>query len=110
VFDEVDAGIGGATAETVGHLIRSVADSRQVLCVTHLPQIAAFADAHFFVQKHEVGGRTETAVTRLPEPERRDEIARMLGGATAGKTARAHADEMLRAAQTRAKRRRKRRA
>jgi DNA repair protein RecN (Recombination protein N) len=96
VFDEVDAGIGGATAEVVGKQIRSVADHRQVLCVTHLPQIAAFADSHFHVAKSEVDGRTETAVSKLAGNARRDEMARMLGGVKV--TARAHAREMLEAA------------
>jgi DNA repair protein RecN (Recombination protein N) len=94
VFDEVDSGVGGATATVVGRQIRGVADHRQVLCVTHLPQIAAFADAHFHVEKHEVAGRTETNVRRLTGAARKDELARMLGG-TATARARAHAAEML---------------
>jgi len=98
VFDEVDAGIGGATAQVVGKQIRAVADTRQVLCVTHLPQIAAYADAHFHVAKSIVDGRTETAVEQLEGTARRDEISRMLGGAQLTKKARAHADEMLKAA------------
>src|SRR5207253_6109206 len=65
VFDEVDSGIGGATAHAVAAQIRAVADHRQVLCVTHLPQIAAYADHHFHVEKTEVGGRTETHVAKL---------------------------------------------
>lgn len=102
VFDEVDTGVGGATAEVVGRQIRGVADHRQVLCVTHLPQIAAFADAHFHVSKTEVDGRTETLVHELDGARRRDEMARMLGGARVTKRARAHADEMLQAARARA--------
>jgi DNA repair protein RecN (Recombination protein N) len=94
VFDEVDAGIGGATAQVVGHQIRSVADHRQVLCVTHLPQIAAFADHHFHVEKTEVAGRTETHVVRLGTTARKDELARMLGGQATSK-AKAHAAELL---------------
>ena len=100
VFDEVDTGIGGATAQVVGAQIRAVAgglDSetgRQVLCVTHLPQIAAFADHHFHVEKTEVGGRTETHVRRLSAAERKDELARMLGGHATSK-AKAHAAELL---------------
>ena len=94
VFDEVDTGIGGATAQVVGAQIRTVADHRQVLCVTHLPQIAAFADVHFHVEKREVAGRTETLVKRLSGAARKDELARMLGG-TATARARAHAAEML---------------
>ncbi len=98
VFDEVDAGIGGGTAEVVGQKIRAVAAHRQVLCVTHLPQIAALADRHFRVSKSEVEGRTETAVALLSAAARRDELARMLGGLTITAEARAHAEAMLIAA------------
>jgi DNA repair protein RecN (Recombination protein N) len=94
VFDEVDAGIGGATAQVVGSQIRAVADHRQVLCVTHLPQIAAFADHHFHVEKTELAGRTETHVRRLAAVARKDELARMLGGQATSK-AKAHAAELL---------------
>ncbi|MEZ4369010.1 MAG: hypothetical protein R2939_22425 [Kofleriaceae bacterium] len=80
VFDEVDTGIGGATAQAVGAQIRAVGDHRQVLCVTHLPQIAAFADHHLHVEKAEVAGRTETHVRPLGAAARKDELARMLGG------------------------------
>jgi DNA repair protein RecN (Recombination protein N) len=96
VFDEVDTGIGGAVAEVVGRQIRRVADGRQVICVTHLPQIAALADAHFRVEKFEKDARTETAVERLSAAERREEIARMLGGIKITSRTRAHAEEMLR--------------
>jgi DNA repair protein RecN (Recombination protein N) len=94
VFDEVDTGIGGATAQVVGSQIRSVADHRQVLCVTHLPQIAAYADQHFHVEKTELAGRTETHVRRLGAAARKDELARMLGGHATSK-AKAHAAELL---------------
>lgn len=94
VFDEVDTGIGGATAQVVGVQIRAVADHRQVLCVTHLPQIAAYADHHFHVEKTELGGRTETQVRKLTGAARKDELARMLGGQATSK-ARAHAAELL---------------
>jgi DNA repair protein RecN (Recombination protein N) len=97
VFDEVDTGIGGATAQVVGAQIRAVASletGRQVLCVTHLPQIAAFADHHFHVEKAEVSGRTETHVRKLTGTARKDELARMLGGHATSK-ARAHAAELL---------------
>ena len=97
VFDEVDAGIGGGTAEVVGRQIRRVADARQVICVTHLAQIAALADCQFRVEKHEADGRTETTVTRLSAAERREEIARMLGGLKITAKTRAVADELLRA-------------
>jgi DNA repair protein RecN (Recombination protein N) len=98
VFDEVDSGIGGPTAEVVGRQIRALGDQRQVLCVTHLPQIVAFADRHFHVAKYEVEGRTETAVRTLGVRERREEMARMLGGLKITKSARAHAEAMLEAA------------
>jgi DNA repair protein RecN (Recombination protein N) len=94
VFDEVDTGVGGATAQVVGAQIRALADHRQVLCVTHLPQIAAFADHHFHVQKTELGGRTETHVRKLSASARKDELARMLGGHATSK-AKAHAAELL---------------
>lgn len=98
VFDEVDAGIGGATAEVVGRQIRQIANARQVLCVTHLAQIAAFADTHFRVSKQIVDGRTETEVVRLDGAARTEEISRMLSGARLTRRARAHAEELLRAA------------
>jgi DNA repair protein RecN (Recombination protein N) len=94
VFDEVDTGIGGSTAQVVGSQIRAVANHRQVLCVTHLPQIAAFADQHFHVEKIELAGRTETHVRRLSGAARKDELARMLGGHATSK-AKAHAAELL---------------
>ncbi len=97
VFDEVDAGIGGAVAVTVGKEIRAVAGGKQVLCITHLPQIASAADLHFRVEKQEHEGRVRTVVVRLSTAQRRDEIARMLSGALSPK-ARAHADEMLKQA------------
>jgi DNA repair protein RecN (Recombination protein N) len=94
VFDEVDTGIGGATAQVVGAQIRAVADHRQVLCVTHLPQIAAYADHHFHVEKTELAGRTETHVRKLTGTARKDELARMLGGHATAR-AKAHAAELL---------------
>jgi DNA repair protein RecN (Recombination protein N) len=97
VFDEVDSGIGGATAHAVGALIRAVAEQRQVLCVTHLPQIAAYADAHYHVEKIEAAGRTETLVKKLGAAARKDELARMLGGSATSR-AKAHAAELLEAA------------
>ncbi|MEZ4361067.1 MAG: DNA repair protein RecN [Kofleriaceae bacterium] len=94
VFDEVDSGIGGATAAVVARQIRGVAEHRQVLCVTHLPQIAAAAAHHFHVEKLEQGGRTETRVLKLSAATRKDELARMLGGQATSR-ARAHAEELL---------------
>jgi DNA repair protein RecN (Recombination protein N) len=95
VFDEVDAGIGGRVAEAVGRRLRDIAGDTQVLCVTHLPQIAAFARHHFNVRKNAVGNRMETFVTHLSEQDRVEELARMLGGETITQTTRKHALEML---------------
>ena len=95
VFDEIDAGVGGAVAEAIGRRLKRAAAGHQVLCVTHLPQIAAFGDAHFRVEKSTKGGRTITKVVRLSEDERVEEIARMLGGAKVGKSAVEHAAALL---------------
>jgi DNA repair protein RecN (Recombination protein N) len=96
VFDEVDAGVGGGIAEVLGHAIADVAKHRQVLCITHLAQIAALADAHFVVDKTEAKGRTTTTVRRLTQKERTDEIARMIGGVKVTDAAKKAASEMLR--------------
>jgi DNA repair protein RecN (Recombination protein N) len=95
VFDEVDAGVGGAIAEVIGRSIADIARHRQVVCITHLPQIAALADTHFVVDKQEARGRTSTSVRRLDRAERIEEIARMLGGIKVGDAARKAAAEML---------------
>ncbi len=95
VFDEVDSGVGGAVAEAIGRRLYRAACERQVLCITHLPQIAAFADAHFKVEKHTSGGRTRTSVTRLDDAARVEELARMLGGARVTASAREHAAQLL---------------
>jgi DNA repair protein RecN (Recombination protein N) len=99
VFDEVDAGVGGAVAEAIGRRLHAAAQRRQVLCITHLPQIAAFADAHFHVEKQTVGGRTSTRVRRLSDEERVEEIARMLGGSRVTVSAREHASQLVAEAQ-----------
>ena len=96
VFDEVDAGVGGGTAEVIGRKLLAIARHKQVLVVTHLPQIAAFADRHVKVTKESTKSRTTVRVAVLSPHERRDEIARMLGGATPTAQAVAHAEEMLR--------------
>jgi DNA repair protein RecN (Recombination protein N) len=98
VFDEVDSGVGGAVAEVIGRKIQDVAQHRQVLCITHLAQIAVFADAHFKVQKTVVGERTVSTVKRLSKREQEEEIARMLGGLKVTPKTRAAAAEMLREA------------
>ena len=95
VFDEVDVGIGGRVAEIVGRLLRRLGESRQVLCVTHLPQVAAQGHAQLRVAKQAIDGRTFTEITTLSAAERVDEVARMLGGAEITATTRAHAEEML---------------
>ena len=95
VFDEVDSGIGGGMAEIIGRKIRSVAQHRQVLCITHLPQIAVFADQHFKVEKVVRGERTLSTVRRLTRKEQQEEIARMLGGLKITAKTRAAARELL---------------
>ena len=97
LFDEVDAGIGGGVAERVGKKLAAVAGSHQVVCVTHLPPIAALADSHYVVEKTVAGGRTFTTVRKLDEAERVREVARMLGGVQVTAQAERHAAEMLRA-------------
>lgn len=93
IFDEVDAGVGGATAETVGETLRELAGRRQVLCVTHLAQVAAQGEQHFSIRKEIRGGQTLTRVELMSERERVAELARMLGGREA--TASAHAQDLL---------------
>jgi DNA repair protein RecN (Recombination protein N) len=95
VFDEVDSGIGGATSALVGEKLKRVAAGQQVLCITHLPQVAAFADHHFRVEKQVEGGRTRTTVTRLGGEQRVKEMARMLGGVKITEKTMEHAQEML---------------
>jgi DNA repair protein RecN (Recombination protein N) len=95
IFDEVDAGIGGKTADAVGRKLRQVARSRQVLCITHLPQIACFADHHLRAEKRVEGERTVTVVAVLDRAERVREIARMLGGESVTDTSLQHAEELL---------------
>lgn len=95
IFDEVDAGIGGATAEVVGEKLRSLARYHQILCITHLPQIASKGTAHFLVEKSVVKGRTQTSIWELGQEERVQEIARLLGGKVITAQAVAHAEEML---------------
>jgi len=98
IFDEVDTGIGGATSEIVGRKLKKVAGQQQVLCITHLPQVAVFADHHLQVEKLVEEGRTATLVSPLDDKARIEEISRMLGGAKITDTTRKHAEEMLLAA------------
>lgn len=95
VFDEIDIGIGGRAAEAVGQKLKALSHTQQVLCVTHLPQIAAFADQHFLIEKREHSGRTKTSVRLLGNNDRTEEIARMLSGATVTDTSLKHAEQML---------------
>jgi DNA repair protein RecN (Recombination protein N) len=95
IFDEVDAGIGGRVADVVGRNLRSLGSAFQVLCITHLPQIAVYADTHFEIQKTVDNGRTRTTVHRLDGPGRVEELARMLGGSGVTDAIRASAEEML---------------
>jgi DNA repair protein RecN (Recombination protein N) len=97
VFDEIDTGIGGRAAEAVGKKLKSLARVEQVLCITHLPQIASFSDQHFALEKREAAGRTKTSVRRLENKERTEEIARMLSGAKVTDTSLKHAEQMLKA-------------
>jgi DNA repair protein RecN (Recombination protein N) len=99
VFDEVDSGIGGAAAEAVGEKLKDVSTHHQVICITHLPQIACFGNTHFLVSKVVNEGRTNTGINFLDESERVDEITRMLGGLEITEKTREHAREMLKASQ-----------
>jgi len=95
VFDEVDAGIGGAVADTVGRSLKKLGKERQVFCVTHLPQVAAQGDEQWSVSKSGGRGKIQTAVARLDREGRIEELARMLGGAEITATTRKHAAELL---------------
>ena len=99
VFDEIDSGIGGRAAEAVGKKLKQLARTKQVLCITHLPQIASFADQHYLIEKRESGGRTKTSVRLLDAEERTREIARMMSGAKLTDTSLKHAEQMLKANQ-----------
>lgn len=95
VFDEVDSGIGGAVAEVVGKKLKEVSGHHQVICITHLPQIACFGDGHYLVSKAVAGDRTNSSVRRLSDGERLNEIARMLGGVEVTEKTKEHAMEMI---------------
>jgi DNA repair protein RecN (Recombination protein N) len=95
VFDEIDTGIGGRAAEAVGKKLKSLARANQVLCITHLPQIASFADRHYLIEKRETAGRTKTLVRALTAAEQTEEIARMLSGEKLTETSRQHAEQLL---------------
>jgi DNA repair protein RecN (Recombination protein N) len=97
VFDEIDTGIGGRAADAVGKKLKSLARSNQVLCVTHLPQIATFADHHYVIEKKQSAAHTRTTVRKLEGEERTEEVARMLSGAKLTETSRKHAEQMIKA-------------
>jgi DNA repair protein RecN (Recombination protein N) len=96
VFDEIDIGIGGRAAEAVGKKLKTLSQANQVICITHLPQIASFADQHYLIEKHE-SDRTKTLVRLLTDAGRREEIARMLSGAKLTEASRKHAEQMIKA-------------
>jgi DNA repair protein RecN (Recombination protein N) len=95
VFDEVDAGVGGRIAEVVGRKLRAASSGRQVICITHLAQVASLADHHLRVFKRKSGGRAVARVERLAWPPRVRELARMIAGERVTPSALAHAEEML---------------
>lgn len=97
VFDEIDTGIGGRAAEAVGRKLKALARSNQVLCVTHLPQIATFADHHYVIEKKDFAGRVRTSIRAITGEERTEEVARMLSGAKLTETSRKHAEQMIKA-------------
>lgn len=97
VFDEIDTGIGGRAAEAVGKKLKALSRGNQVLCVTHLPQIATFADHHYLIEKKSASGRTKTNVRLIEGEERTEEVARMLSGAKLTDTSRKHAEQMIKA-------------
>jgi len=97
VFDEIDTGIGGRAAEAVGKKLKSLSRGNQILCVTHLPQIATFADQHYLIEKRATAGRTKTTVRQITGDERTEEVARMLSGAKLTDTSRKHAEQMIKA-------------
>jgi DNA repair protein RecN (Recombination protein N) len=98
VFDEVDAGVGGSAAEAVGRRLKRLAESSQVLCVTHLPQIAGFADHHYYVEKHAAKGRTFASIEELSPADRTREIGRMLSGERVTPEALRHAEQLIKLA------------
>ena len=95
VFDEIDTGIGGRAADAVGKKLKALARANQVLCVTHLPQIATFGDHHYVIEKTERAGRTRTSIRAVTGEERTEEVARMLSGAKLTETSRKHAEQMI---------------
>ena len=95
IFDEIDAGISGRTAQIVGEKIKIISENHQVICISHLPQIAALADTHFVIDKHTVKDKTSTVVVKLKDEDRIEELSRLLGGVDLTDTTKLHAKEML---------------
>jgi len=95
LFDEVDTGVSGPTAEKVGRKLKRIAKGQQVICITHLPQVASFGDVHFVIQKAVSKKGAQTAVHELAKPERVQEIARLISGEKITKTSVAHAEQLL---------------
>jgi len=100
VFDEIDTGVSGVAAQRVGEKLAELSRTKQVLCVTHLPQIAAMADTHFLIEKAERDGRTFTSVTKLDRAGRAHELARLHGGENITETTLKSAEEQLEAAES----------
>ena len=96
IFDEIDAGIGGETATSVGKRLKMLSKGHQVICITHLPQIASFADRHLKIEKAVEDGRTRVSVRAISGDERTREIARMLGGDSRSEVSLRHAEDILR--------------
>ena len=101
IFDEIDAGISGRTAQKVSEKLALLSGSHQIICITHLPQIASMADEHFVIEKESDGSRTRTQIRRLAEEEEVSELARLLGGAKITETVLGSAGEMKKLAQQR---------
>ena len=101
VFDEVDAGVSGVAAQRVGEKLSKLSVTKQVICITHLPQIAAMADQHFEIRKSASDGRTATSIRALDREAMVDELARLLGGAEITETVRQNAEEMKKLAKER---------
>ena len=100
IFDEIDSGISGATASIVGEKLLNMAGTHQIICITHLPQIAACADHHYLLEKYSEGDETFTTLREIKEEERVDEIARLVGGRTLTETTRENARELIKQART----------
>ena len=95
LFDEVDTGVSGPTAEKVGKKLKSIAKGQQVICVTHLPQVAAAGDVHFYIQKSPTKGSVAMEISELKKQDRIQEIARLISGEKISKTSLAHAEQLL---------------